>query len=65
VSIWGSLGLYVGTGDAVDDTVVDGKGTEVVVDMLVVVGVLEVMMVLEVELSEVVGGGVQVLVEGC
>lgn len=63
MSIWGSLGLKVGFGDAVDEVTVDGKEAEVVVDMLVVMGVLVVAIVFEVELSEVVDGGVQVLVE--
>jgi len=47
----------------VDEVTVDGKEAEVVVDMLVVMGVLVVAIVFEVELSEVVDGGVQVLVE--
>jgi len=46
--------------------VVDDDGTEVVDGALVVVGVLVVMTVLEeVELDEVVGDGVQVVVEDC
>lgn len=53
----------MGFGDAVDEVTVDGKEAEVVVDMLVVMGVLVVAIVFEVELSEVVDGGVQVLVE--
>jgi hypothetical protein len=52
VSIWGSSGLKVGTGDAVDEVVVDGKGVEVEIEV-------EVVTVVEVV------DGVQVLVEDC
>ena len=63
------MGLEVGTGDAVDSVVVvDDEETEVVDGVLVLelVGVLVVTTVLEeVELNEVVGGGVQVVVGDC